>query len=97
MPWVGCEDPKRVTGHREELAKHTLVTNWLGAMQTTRTGSQIQQHVLKGPKWVGCFLHNILAAHKSWGKAALLFWNTHRETEEKVDGGEAHAHSENQS
>lgn len=34
---VGCEDSKRVSGHREEIAKQSLVTHWLDAMQATRT------------------------------------------------------------
>lgn len=33
---VRCEDSKRVSGHREELAKQSLLTHWLGTMQTAK-------------------------------------------------------------
>lgn len=33
---VGCEDSKRVFGNREELAKQSVVTHWLGTMQTAK-------------------------------------------------------------
>lgn len=38
---AGCKVPKRASRHREELAKQSLVTYWLDAMQATRTAPRL--------------------------------------------------------